>query len=194
MQSRASLLDRLRPTGAPGLSRLRVEPAIAALHAGEGILLSEVLAAASAETAARIALRSQLLNELMQRNANLLCHGIVNVELLRNLSEQRNEVLRMVRRLLTGNRAQQWVVLQIRADAERAMPERIRRERILREYISLSAKAKRILRGEARLPEFLTEQHVTAIHAGLPKQTLTHLRPSGSLRRHQALRGILRKV
>jgi hypothetical protein len=140
---------------------LRVESAIAALAAGEGIL-SEVLATAGAT--ARIALDGQLLNELMQHNTNLLCHGIVNGEMLRNLSEQCNEVLRMVRPLLS----------LLTLLTERTLPERI----------ALSAKAKRRLLTEPRLPEILTELRVAAIRARLPKLARTHLlRPSRALLR-----------
>jgi DNA polymerase III gamma/tau subunit len=144
------------------LSRLGIEPAIATLGAGEGIL-SEVLAAASATT--RPALHGQLLSELLQRNANLLCHGIVNRELLRNVSKQRNEVLCVVRPRLS------------------LLTERTLAERILAERISLPTKAKRRLWTETRLPEFLTERCVAAIRARRPKQPQTHLlRPSRSLR------------
>jgi hypothetical protein len=148
LQPRASLLDRLWSIGAPGLSRLRVESAI------------------GAEAAARIALHEQLLNELMNRKANLLCYGAVDRELLRKLSENRNDVLWIVRGRLAAKSAQQRVVckialrqraVQVRGGSKRVRPVRIRRERILRERICLPTKAKGKLRAEGRLSGFVTE-------------------------------------
>jgi hypothetical protein len=96
------LLNRLRPIAAPSLG-LRAESAVATELATETLgaepLAAERLAAGAltgAEPAAPVALEGllrQVVSELMDRNANLLGHGILIRELLSKLTEYRHEML-----------------------------------------------------------------------------------------------------
>ena len=96
------LLNRLRPIAAPSLG-LRAESAVATELATETLgaepLAAERLAAGAltgSEPAAPVALEGllrQVVSELMDRNANLLGHGILVRELLSKLTEYRHEML-----------------------------------------------------------------------------------------------------
>ena len=96
------LLNRLRPIAAPSLG-LRAESAVATELATETLgaepLAAERLAAGAltgAEPAAPVALEGllrQVVSELLDRNANLLGHGVLIRELLSKLTEYRHEML-----------------------------------------------------------------------------------------------------
>ena len=146
------LLNGRRSAGAPCLSLARiqrvesgVEPAIAARSEGT---LSEVLTAAGTE-AGGVALYGELLRELLERHADLLSQGTVDGELLRKLSQHRDDVLRIVRGLLAK------LTLQVRVSGPRTLPELILREGILQQRICLPTQ--RELRAEACLSGIVSE-------------------------------------
>jgi hypothetical protein len=205
-----SLLDRLRPIGAP------TESAITALGAGERIL-SEVLSPtritgkgstepgrlADPEVATRVAkaLRRQMLCELMKRDTDLLGGGSVNGEVLRELSEKRDHMLGLGRILRSGGagervekrvrpRALPQEVLRVRARCKRSLGELTLHEGILLERVRLCAGGIRLA-----LAGLCGIKPIGAVCAGLAKQAGTHLRRprsrgSGELR-HETLREIL---
>src|SRR6266480_1926103 len=180
------LLNGLRPIGAPCL-RLGGESTVRALRrAGEGTLC-EVLTTEGTQGALRSlqALHSQLVHELLEPDADLLCHGGLDGDLLRQLPEQQDDLLcRMVYARIAGKGAEERVECE-RARCERTWRERARRERALQVRTRIQA----CQRG------LVSERHVAGVCAGLPKQARAHLRPprplqSGKLR-YESLRGIV---
>src|SRR6266513_699122 len=169
------LLNGLRAIGAPCL-RLGGEPTVCALRrAGEGTRC-EVLTTEGAQGALRSlkALHSQLVHELLEPDADLLCHGGLHGDLLRQLPEQQHDLLcRMLCARMAGKGAE-----------ERVVRERTRRERSLHERTRIHACQSGLV----------TEGHIGAVVcAGLPEQAGTHLRPTRSLQsrklRYETLRG-----
>jgi hypothetical protein len=107
--------------GAPGL-RLRVEPTVRLTDAGVEACSAKTLLAES--LLGLRAVDGQLLRELMQSNTDLLRHGVVNCDLLRDLPEHRDDVRH--RALLTSQQT-----LAVRTLYEWVLQERILRERSL---------------------------------------------------------------
>ncbi len=126
------LLDRLRSIGAPRLS-LGVESRKAALGSAERVLcvvLTTAVLTAARPTAreALLALRGQLLRDLLERNANLLRDGALDGELLCNLSEQREDLLR---RIVLREETLRQLTVQLRVEGERILLELALREWIV---------------------------------------------------------------
>jgi hypothetical protein len=174
------------------------------LYAAADVLSDLVESLTGAETAARIALSAlhgQLVSELMNGDADLLGHGVLNRDLLCELPEHRDElVCRNVHACVAAKRILERIVsnmtlqpgaLQVRICREQALRELPLSERILQERIHLPAEGK--LLAQPRLCGLLTECAV--VGAGLSEQGRIHLRESRGLQsrklRHQALLGIL---
>src|SRR5256886_16452527 len=114
------LLNGLRPIGAPSLCLGGESTECARRRAGEGTLC-EVLTTKGTQGARMSlkALHSQLLHELLEPDTDLLCHGGLGGDLLRQLPEQQDDLLcRMVCTRIAGKGAE-----------ERVVRERTRRER-----------------------------------------------------------------
>src|SRR5439155_18814033 len=161
------LLNGLRPIGAPCL-RLGGESTVCALRrAGEGTRC-EVLTTEGTQGALRSlqALHSQLVHELLEPDADLLCHGGLDGDLLRQLPEQQDDLLcRMVYARIAGKGAEERVECE-RTRRERARCERARRERSLQVRTRIQA----CQRG------LVSERHVAGVCAGLAKQARAHPR------------------
>src|SRR5437879_11068669 len=160
------LLNGLGAIGAPCLG-LGGESTVRAL---EGTQASALMT--------RQALHGQLLNELLERDADLLCHGGLHGDLLRQLSEHQDDLLcRMV-------------CARVRTRHERILQERTLQERTLQE---------RTLQERSRIHAcqcgLVSERHEARVCAGLSERARTHLRPPRPLQsrklRYESLRGIL---
>src|SRR5207249_2983990 len=128
------LLNGLRPIGAPCL-RLGGESTECALRRADEGTLCEVLTTEGTQ-GARMSLKAlhrQLLHELLEPDADLLCHSGLGGDLLRQLPEQQDDLLcRMVCARIAGKGAEERVECQ-RTRRERACRKRTRRERTRRE-------------------------------------------------------------
>src|SRR5205823_8105874 len=187
------LLNGLRPIGAPSLCLGGESTECARRRAGEGTLC-EVLTTKGTQGARMSlkALHSQLLHELLEPDADLLCHGGLGGDLLRQLPEQQDDLLcRLVCARIAGKGAEERVVRQRtrreRTRRERSLQERTRRKRTRRERSLQERTRRKRTRRERSLQErtrihacqggLASERHVPGVCARPPKQARGHLRP-----------------
>src|SRR5205085_7881657 len=153
------LLNRLRPIGAPWL-RLGGESTECALRrAGEGTLREVLTTKGTQGPRILKALHSQLLHELLEPDADLLCHGGLGGDLLRQLPEQQDDLLcRMVCARIAGKGADERVRRK-RTRRERSLQERTRRKRTRRERsLQERTRRKRTRRKRTRRERILQER------------------------------------